>query len=414
MLGPTESSANSPLDAHRTVAIPGNGDELQRPLNVAYLMHSFGMGGLERCVARLANDLDRQRFRPILITLNVAAGAAAWVNKDEVPIISMKKSQGNDWRLIGRLADVLRDHHIDLVHSHNWGTLLETVLARQMAKVPLHVHAERGTVLGRVEQGGVRLRFRGFAANWGLRQADAVMSNAHAVAARIAERCNFARENIQVIPNGVEVPPTTRPGVGPKIREQLAIPKDALVIGSIGRLAEVKGFEVAIQATVDAVARGYKVHLLIVGEGPQRAKLTELAESGGISQRVHFVGQQEVIGDFLAAMDVYVNVSHSEGMSQSLVEAMAAGLPLIATDVGDSALVLGNDSKCGRIVPPADPVGLSAAVVELANPALRKQFALQARERHRREFSSETMIQRYEQFYLELAATRKHLGAMNR
>ncbi|NOX54765.1 MAG: glycosyltransferase [Planctomycetes bacterium] len=140
------------------------------------------------------NHLDRRRFQPMVISLTEDGPAAEWIRRDDVPIIALHKPPRNGLGVVFRLARTLRRHRVDIVHSHNWGTLVETTLARRLARVAVHVHAERGTVLGYLEIRGVKRRVRASAMRWALRRTDAVVSNAHAIARRISTPCSGPTE----------------------------------------------------------------------------------------------------------------------------------------------------------------------------------------------------------------------------
>ena len=116
----------------------------QCQVRIAFVVHTFDMGGLERCVARLVNRLDPARFEPMIVCMDRNGDAAGWLQRPDVPIVELRKRAGNDPAVIRRLAKTLRENRIDVVHSHNWGTLLETVLARRWAKTAYHGHAEHG------------------------------------------------------------------------------------------------------------------------------------------------------------------------------------------------------------------------------------------------------------------------------
>lgn len=349
--------------------------------------------------------MDRERFLPTIICLQKSGGAAGWIERDDVEIVELKKRPGNDWRIIGKLAGALRERQIDVVHSHNWGTLLETTLARKRARTPVHIHAERGTVLGRVQGSGIRFRLRAMAMRWALNRVDTVMSNAVSVAGRVEEACGYSAELIHIIPNGVERPPVENEAKArQQIREEFGIPQSAFVAGSVGRLHAVKGFDIAVQA-IDELRRGDReIHLLLVGDGPEEEKLRELVQSLDLNGLVHFAGRRDDIGRWLAAMDIFINTSHSEGMSQSLVEAMAAGLPLVVTDVGDSRLLAGEgEQSCGIVVPPNDAAALARAVMRLSEaPPSINDLARTAQFRHDKRFSVQRMADGFESLYLRL------------
>jgi len=381
----------------------------QNRLRVAYVVHTFEMAGLERCIARLVNHLDDSRFRAIIVCLDRNSDAAAWLTRDDIPIVELHKRRGNDPLAIRRLAGTLRKYEVDIVHSHNWGTLLETALARRWARVPVHVHTEHGLAFGDQIISGWRRRLRRQAARWALRRVDAVVAVAEQVQRRLTARFGYPAENVRVITNGVDPLPNGREQVQRgRVRKELGIPAWALVVGSVGRLVPVKDFATAIDAVARLVRQDIDAHLLLVGDGPQRNSLAAEAEAAEITPRVHFAGRQADVVPFLAAMDVYVNSSLSEGMNLSILEAMAAGLPLVVTDVGQSASLVGGEGAGGLVVPPQAPDRLAGALEELLdNPDMRRQFGRRARQEFQRHYSTQRMVDQYQILYSKLVSGRQ-------
>ncbi len=389
-------------------SVEQDSQELERsgpPLSVAYVVHTFNFGGLERCVARLVNELDRRQFAPSIIVLGYNGTAARWIDRDDVPIIELQKKPGNDLGVVRRLARTLRSLSVDIVHSHNWGTLVETLLARKLAGTPVHVHAERGMELDALHTAAWKRKLRGRATRWALERTDCVVAVAEEVRGQVLRRCGGLTKEVLVVPNGV-----TRPAVDPAgptnddIRRQYHIGPAATIIGSVGRLVPVKDFQLAVAAVSRLRHRGRDVHLLLVGQGPELEPLTAQADALGVADRVHFAGERDDVGNWLAAMDVYVNCSLNEGMSQSVLEAMGAGLPLVVTDVGDSALLLGDPPTIGRVVRSGDCDALADALDELiVDDEQRRRLGAQALVRHQQEYSLEIMVERYESLYEELA-----------
>jgi len=376
------------------------------PLRIAYVVHTFDQGGLERAIARLCSRLDRSQFIPYVVCLARSGSAASWIEPSDVQIIELGKRSGNDWRLVPRLAAALRRERIDLVQSHNWGTLVETVLARRLAGVPAHLHAERGTVLGALDLAGWR-RLRVPMMRWAIRRTDGIISNAEAIARRVAEIGAPLPVPLTVIPNGVD-PPKLAPTDRLHVRRALGIPDAALVVGSVGRLVAVKGFGTAIEAIQCVRDQGLDLHLILVGDGPLHAALVRQAAVRGLSDQVHFAGQQREIGSWLAAMDVFINSSQSEGMSQALLEAMSVGLPLIATDVGDSARVVGGEDAVGLVVSRGDPQALGKAIEMLLKDAEQHSiYRERALKRHATRYSVERMIDGHAQLYRAVTAGRQ-------
>ncbi len=383
-----------------------------RRLTVAFVVHNFSVGGLERCIARLANALDRQRFRPMIICLDKNGTAAQWLDRDDISVIELHKKPGNDLGVVRRLARTLRDMSVDIVHSHNWGTLVETTLARKLSGTATHIHAERGMELDAMNSSSWKRKLRGRATRWALERSDCVVAVAEAVRRQVLQRCGRLSQEILVIPNGV-----SRPEIDPQgptveeIRQQFSIPSDAVVIGSVGRLVPVKDFGLAIDAVARLAGNGRNVHLMLVGDGSELPRLTAHAAASGVADNIHLVGHREDVGNWLAAMDVYVNCSLNEGMSQSVLEAMSTGLPLVVTDVGDSGLLVGGEDSVGRVVPSGDVEAFAAALDELiTDNQLRRELGQRSVLRHQECYSLDGMIERYEALYETLSGAQSCVG----
>ncbi len=383
-----------------------------RPITVGFLVHTFDVGGQERCVTRLINHLDPKRFRSVVISLGPVGGAVDWIEVPHVPVLSLGHTGGNNPRLAWRLARLLRAQQIDILHSHNWGTLLEAVTARRLAAVPAHVHAERGTVLGTLDQRGWKFWVRARLMRLALGRADAVVSVAEAVRDKVSRYCGFPAARIELIENGVDAPPCSDAAVArATIRARLGLTADSVLLGSVGRLVCVKDFGAAIEAVRRVVAQQQiDLHLLLVGDGPEEQRLAEAARAAQVAPRIHLVGRQSNVGDWLSAMDLYINCSLSEGQSQSVLEAMSRGLPSVVTDVGDNARLMGHSDACGLAVPSGDPLALARAVGRLAaDPQERNLLAHRALNRYQNCYSIGRMIQIYEALYTRLIQQRGSL-----
>jgi glycosyltransferase involved in cell wall biosynthesis len=381
------------------------------PIRVGLVVHTFNMGGLERCVSHLLNHLDRSRFEPTLICLGKNGTASSWLSVTDVPIVELHKPPGRlGPRFCRSLRDTFRERQLDLVHSHNWGTLVETAVATRLAGDIVHVHSERGTVLGGSTAKSLwRRKINSWILRKTLEHCDAVLAVDDSVAGRVAAASGFRQERIQVIPNGVPQPPCAdRAEARSRIRRTLGIGPEETLVCSLGRLVPVKGFDLLISAVALARPQCPQLHLVLVGDGALEEQLRSQARREGVDRVIHFVGRQSQVGDWLAASDVFVNSSRSEGMSQAIVEAMTFGLPLVVTDVGGNARLAGGAEPCGLIVAPEDPADLARA---LAKMVLDKELASVCgrvgEDRARRCFSLPLMIQRYEELYENLLVNRR-------
>lgn len=378
------------------------------PFRIAYIVHTFEMGGLERCIARLANHLDRTRFRPYIVCLNRTGAAQGWVEATDVPLVEFHKRAGNDPAVVWRLARWLRQERIHCVHSHNWGTLAETVIARRLARVPRHVHAEHGQELADLRLGGWKRRLRSYVGEWALRRTDRVVVVTDSIRDRLAGQHRLDHAHVELIGNGVDSPGVLDPdSTRARLRASLGISPHEFLIGSVGRLAPVKDFHNAVRALALLNEQRLPARLAIVGSGPEQDAILAAARAAGVGDRVHLVGQQTNVGEWLSSFDVYVNSSLSEGMSLGILEAMAAGLPQVVTAVGESPrLVLGETPEvdaCGLVIPPAESAALAAALERLYLATdLRLRYALAARSRFERVYQTARMVDRYQALYLDL------------
>lgn len=387
---------------------------MSEQVRIAYIVHTFDVGGLERCVSHVVNRLDRDRWAPLVICLNRNGTASKWITREDVRIIEVGSRGGFDWRGWRRFARILQEERIDLVQSHNWGTLVETELARRHAGVRYHVHAERGTVMGGTTGGSrIRRRVRATCMRWALRCCDSTIAVAESVRDRVTQMTGYPASRMLVVPNGVEPPPCSDPASQrTSIRRELGVGLEAVLIGSVGRLVPVKNFQSLIAATIELLREERNVHLALVGDGPEQEMLQQIVLDSGIPGRIHLVGAKSNVGDWLSAFDVYVNCSLSEGMSQSVLEAMAFGLPLVVTDAGDNRILA---DGCGSVVPVGAVSALSEKLGELCStPGGRTALGRNARERHRQRYSIEKMIERYDDLYSAVMAgqsgARDHAG----
>jgi glycosyltransferase involved in cell wall biosynthesis len=213
-------------------------------------------------------------------------------------------------------------------------------------------------------------------------------------------------DRVDLLPNGVDLRRFDRPDQSSRrqLRDQLRLDDAAFVVGTVGALTPVKQQTTLIAAAARASETLPDIQLLIVGDGPLRASLTDQARLAGLADRVRFLGWREDVPALLGCMDAYVCASASEGMSNALLEAMAAGLPIIATDVGDNATLVRNDVE-GCIVIPNAPAAIAEALRFLAGtPAVRARYAAAARARASLYGFGRT-VHAYEAYYNALLGT---------
>jgi glycosyltransferase involved in cell wall biosynthesis len=280
-------------------------------------------------------------------------------------------------------------------------------LAGRLARTPL-VLASKRSLTGGDRQARRAWRVIG-------RTVDTIVVNAHAL--RAEAEAQGTRARWEMIPSGVDVERFRVHGAGAEAKAALGLDPRRPVVGTVGRLEERKGHEHFLEAARVMLARanGLRPQVLIVGDGPLRARLVERAAALGIAPHVRFAGELEDVPGALAAMDVFVLPSRAEGMSNALLEAMAAGRPVVATAVGGTREVLEPTPAglaVGVLVGPDDVEGLARATTDLLIETARAaEIGAAAREAVAARFGARSMVARLERLWGERLAVRTGAGA---
>ena len=265
-----------------------------------------------------------------------------------------------------------------------------------MARIPTIIHGEHGVL--QVQRRNLIVQ------RWLWRKADQLLSVSGPLADRMASVVGFPRSRIKVIRNGVDTQ-RFRPNLGDGAQSRIRwnLPVDKLLLGIVARLDPVKN-HLGVFHAVDLLRRqGLDVAIALAGDGPLRDELEKAARDLGIGNRAYFLGNVRQIDVFYEGLDVFVLNSHSEGMSNTVLEAMASGLPVVATAVGSNPeLVV--EGRTGLLVPPGDVASLADGLARLARlPGLRQAMGAAGRRRVESQYSIDRMVRQYESLYQRLA-----------
>ncbi len=365
---------------------------------VAHVVLGLRAGGLERVVLDLVQGMDRARFDPMVIALDEPGELAPRLAPMEVPLRLLERGRGLDPRVIGELSEVLGREGIDLVHTHNprphvHGALAALAARRVTGKRPRVVHTKHGRNypddLGRV----IANRMASALTD----RIVAVSDDARRVALEI-ERGSTRR--LVTIRNGVDTR-VFQPGDAVRARRLLDVPEDVLHVGCVARLSPEKDHATLIQA----FARVRTVHpgarLSLVGEGPERGALEALCKKFGLQGAVFFLGHRDDVPALLPGFDLFALASRTEGTSLTLLEAAAAGLPIVATRVGGNPEVVA-DGETGLLVPAGEPVALADAISGLWTRPDRARMGAKGRALVETRYGIGKMISAYETLYAEI------------
>ena len=369
--------------------------EPDKKIHIAFLVHTYGFGGLENMVTNLVNHIDPDRFKSTIITFAPLKPLNNRVDFNHVQVISLNKNDGNNLMLIYKIYRMLKKVGVDIVQTHNWGTAIEGILGAKLARIPGIVHAERGTIEDR-KRNIVLQRFL-----WGF--ADQVLSVSEAHRKKLTNIIGFPHEQVKVIVNGVD---TERffpnPEIKEVIRKNLGLKKGSFCIGTVGSLRTVKNQSLLVNACRVILSHFDQVEVLIVGAGPLESQLKQKVKTLGLSEKFLFAGAQPNIPGILNALDIFVLPSRSEGMPNAVLEAMACGIPTIATSVGGVPEVI-EDGKNGLLIASEDEPHLIQALKELIqNHEKRQMIGIEGRRRIVSNFNLKKMIVEYQVLYESL------------
>lgn len=377
---------------------------MSRRIHIQHVLLSLQPGGLENGVVNVINRLDDDRFRSSVTCLQESGAFAARIRRPDVEVHAMGLKPGNDVGLPLRLARLFRRTGTDVVHTRNAEAFFYGVLGAKLAGVRAIIHSEHGRVLPDSARRMVVQR-------WLLRLTDAAFSVSEQLRRDLVTHLRVPPGLFEVIYNGVDV---TRIAAADRTaaRRALGAPEGEIVIGTVGRLVPVKNYELLVRAFGRlASPSGRPTRLVFIGEGPERAKLEAAAAASGVAARTILLGHREDVADLLVGLDVFVLPSLSEGMSNTLLEAMAAGVPVVASDVGGNGEIV-RDGETGLLFASGDEGGLAAHLETLvADPARRAGMGRTGYERVMREFSMAAMIRKYEALYERVAHAEGNVAA---
>ena len=368
-----------------------------RKIRVLNLLTNFHIGGTERQVTNIALQLDSSRFN-----LHLACLRNSGELLEELGGLDVPKPEFRIGSLYGfatflqgiKLIRYLRRNRIEMVHSYGTYPNIFAIPAAKLAGVPVVIASIR-------DRGDILSPWQRWLQKLVCRLADCVLVNASSIRDTLIEQ-GYRGDNIIVIPNGVMPSKLASFRDGAELRAELGLPVAAPVVILFSRLNRMKGIEYFLEAAVVVLKEFPDVKFVIAGDGANRPELEAYAAKLSIAPSVLFTGFRTDLPDLLREADISVLPSLSEGLSNSLLEAMSAGVPVIATNVGGNPEIV-EDGVSGILVPVRDSAALAEAMVRMfCNPELRKAMGAAGRKRIATTFSMERSLESVERLYEKL------------
>ena len=369
-----------------------------RPL-VAHVVYRFDVGGLENGVVNLINNMPTDAYRHAVISLTEITDFRHRIKRDDVEFIALKKPPGHALWIYPQLFKLFRRLRPSIVHSRNLGTL-EVVVPAWAARVPVRIHGEHGRDVGDLDGSSkkyqwVRRLYRPFVTYF--------IALSRDLEHYLIDRVGMPKSRVLQIYNGVD---SNR--FHPHETRQLIvgcpfIDSSSWLVGTVGRMQTVKDqttlARAFIRALVIAPELKESLRLVMIGDGPLRTQSQELLEQAGLAELAWLPGERNDVSEILRGLDCFVLPSLAEGVSNTILEAMASGLPVIATDVGGNGELV-DAGRSGVLVAVSDVDAMAKSIVSYASNRESARRAGQfGRASVERQYSLAAMVKQYQGLY---------------
>lgn len=370
-----------------------------KKIKIIQVTRSLNVGGLEKLVATLARNLNREVFDVSVVCLLRKGFFSGELESEgiRVHLVAESEPDARSRLLFLKLARFLKCERPDIVHTHNTHAMIDGTLASVLARVPVRVHTDHA------RQFPDRVSYM-ITENLLSRYVDRVVAVSERSKQDLVQFEKIAAKVISVVPNGADIDAGS--WNRDQVRQELGLRGHEFLIGTVSRLTEQKGTRFLIEALPAIVATHPEIKLVVVGDGASRKNLENQVAQLTLDRYVVFVGYQKDTEKYLTAMDLYVLPSLWEGMPIGVIEAMACSKPIVATAVGGVPEII-EDGITGHLVPPGEATGLTGAVRKcLEDREKNLRMGLAARSRYEERFTVKTMVTNYESLFFDLVRSK--------
>lgn len=367
---------------------------MTQKIKVMQIIHDLNIGGLQRVASDIALNIDRTRFNVSVCALREGGPFEKELLERGIKVIKLPPTpDGVDYLSFWKLFRILRKEKPHLIHTHNTQPLLDGVTAAILARVPVRIHTDHAREFPDKK--------RYMYAEWLLSHfTDRMIAVSESTKADLVKYEKIKPEKIRVIKNGVDGSKFLRKINIREKKKGLCIDNTSNpILGFVGRLSNEKGLIYLVKAMKSLVKDFPDILLLIAGEGDFQNDLKRETVESGIGRNISFLGPRFDIGEIMQLFDIFVLPSEREGLSLVLIEATAASLPIVATDVGGNRQIV-KDGENGFVVKPKDTYSLYNAINKLIrNKSLQRKFAEYSFDLFKNNFSIDMMVKKYEAVY---------------
>lgn len=368
-------------------------------IKVLHIVYALAHGGIENGLVNLVNKMSKE-FSHVICSLTTSTNFKERIKNRNVKIIELNKKSGNDLFIPFKIGKIIKEEKVDIVHSRGWPTLVEGFLGAKLNRKPF-IFGFHGKTYEEATESLKKRRI--LAQKLLIKFTKKVIILSPSLKESYLKELNIKdNSNFCVIRNGVDIERFNLSIDKNKKREELSIKPEDYLIGTVGRIDQVKDHSTLLKGFAMLIKEIPNLKLCIIGDGPYKNVILEESKKLGIKEKVIFLGMREDIPELLKIIDLYVQTSIYEGISNTLLEAIASKVPVIATNVGGTPDII-IDNQTGLLIPPKEPYKIKEAVLKLYNNyELRNKFVEAGFKKIEEEFSINSMIKNYEKLYIDL------------
>jgi len=370
-------------------------------VKIMHILNSFSVGGLENGVVNLINGMKEERYFHVICCIRSLGPMIDRIERKDVRLYCMNSKPADRFMAL-KLRKLIKEIKPDIVHTRNWGTI-DGIIAGKMAGIKSIIHGEHGREAINI---GVDEWKKNLFRKIILTRISCVIAVSENLRQWLVKRIGVTESKVVKIINGVDTNKFKPAANRERAKGKIGLDPQIKLIGTVGRLDPVKNYSMFIQALKRAGMVKEQLKTIFIGDGPERQSLERMVHEIGLNN-VLFLGEQRNVIPYLQAMDVFVLPSLTEGISNTILEAMACGVPVIATKVGGNPEIV-EPEKTGVLIESRDTNALAEQLRDFCNNGTKwEKFGIAARNAAEDKFSLARMIEEYEGVYDRMALKRK-------
>jgi len=375
---------------------------MDKKTKILYLITGLHVGGAEMVLYRLLKKLNREKYEPVVVSIIPIVGIGERIEEEGIKILSLNAKFKCNPLIIWRVISIIKKEKPQILHSFLFHANFLGRVIGKLRNVPIIISSIHSEYFGGI--------LREKLLKWTDRFCNITTIVSKGAAERMIDLKVVSKNKLKVIYNGIDLEnfPFRKLEARTKIRKELNIEENKKILISVGRLHEAKGCPYLIKAMKILKEKYPHILLIVLGEGPEGKKIEEQIKELKLEKNILLLGQKENISEYLNASDVFVMPSLWEGLPIALLEAMACGLPVVATRVGGVPEVV-EDGKSSFLVELKNPRGLAEKIIKTLEMSEeeRKKMGEHGRKIVEKKFSIEQMVKEYENLYQELLEKNK-------